>query len=134
MSVGVGEHDAIVLTAALTQFSTGTLGMQILFETAEGRIDHIVWLTPKAKRRATDTLRVLGVTAEDMRDATFWSNPTERMAGRACRIVAGQDRFRGRRARVVTNVRAIEIAADKRAADAAVANVIALFSELGGGE
>lgn len=52
----------------------GTLGFQLMLECEEGGISHTIWVTEKNKEKAAEAFAAIGVTKEQLTNASFLRN------------------------------------------------------------
>lgn len=52
----------------------GTLGFQLMLECEEGGISHTIWVTEKNKEKAAESFAAIGVTKEQLQNASFLRN------------------------------------------------------------
>ena len=92
---GDTDYDGKVLAGAqiITSSAKGTLGFEVPLECEDGRIKHVIWLTPSTMDNAEKTFReALGVTAEQLRNEEFVTKKlSEYIVGRDVRFTTETD-------------------------------------------
>lgn len=90
------KYTATVMSAELIEsVLKGTPGIQITFQTADGDIDHTIWLTPKTVERARKDLIKLGATDEGLSTGgwEYLENIGEVLRAHQCRITTHEETY-----------------------------------------
>lgn len=69
--------------------------IQVTIETAEGDIDHRLYLSPDARGRTEKVLLELGLENAHLASEEFWETPEKWMDGLACHIETKEEEYNG---------------------------------------
>lgn len=71
--------------------------IQVTVETAEGDIDHRMYLSPGARSHTEKVLLELGLQNAHLSSEEFWETPEKWMDGLACHIETDEDEYNGKK-------------------------------------
>lgn len=71
--------------------------IQVTVETAEGDIDHRMYLSPGARSHTEKVLGELGVQPDWLASPEFWETPEKWMDGLPCHIETEEDEYNGKK-------------------------------------
>lgn len=91
-----GKHNVEVLRASFTEAQSGTAGIYLEFGNEEGDIDHTLWITPKTRDRAIETLGILGVDSAAIDDFGAICRIEDLIRGNWVSVVCEEEEYRGK--------------------------------------
>jgi hypothetical protein len=92
------RYPATVMSACLTESAQkGTPGISVVFETEEGTIEHIIWLTPSTVKRVEKDLGTLGADKSKLSSWTYLENLGLVIQGHECDITTFEEEYNGKK-------------------------------------
>jgi len=88
------EIDGVAFIESAAKRTPG-LEFRLVHETA-GVMIHTIYITPKTRERAWETLRGFGISSSDLKSAAFWDNPEPFFDGKSASITTKLDTYKQR--------------------------------------
>lgn len=83
--------DGVAFIESATKHTPG-LEFRLVHETA-GVMIHTLWIVPKTRERAWETLRGFGIATSDLKSAEFWDNPESFFDGKSATITTKTETY-----------------------------------------